>query len=70
MTSETAQPADIIITLQTGPETVTGLANSKAQLVQWQIVNMLTTRPVIHDGRMYSNLRVGMQADNLHWAEW
>lgn len=68
-TSEAAQLADIIIAPQTGPEAVAGLANPKAQLAQRQIVNMLTTGLAIHDGRVYSNLRVDVQADNSHWAE-
>ncbi|EOZ0141482.1 N-acetylmuramic acid 6-phosphate etherase [Klebsiella pneumoniae] len=46
-----------------------GLANPKAQLAQRQIVNMLTTGLAIRDGRVYSNLRVDVQADNSHWAE-
>ncbi|STU74224.1 glucokinase regulatory protein [Klebsiella variicola] len=61
--------ADIIIAPQTGPEAVSGLANPKAQLAQRQIVNMLTTGLAIRDGRVYSNLRVDVQADNSHWAE-
>ncbi|HHI1811205.1 N-acetylmuramic acid 6-phosphate etherase [Klebsiella pneumoniae] len=68
-TSEAAQLADIIIATQTGPEAVAGLANPKAQLAQRQIVNMLTTGLAIRDGRVYSNLRVDVQADNSHWAE-
>ena len=64
-----AQLADIIIAPQTGPEAVAGLANPKAQLAQRQIVNMLTTGLAIRDGRVYSNLRVDVQADNSHWAE-
>ncbi|HBT8330021.1 TPA: N-acetylmuramic acid 6-phosphate etherase [Klebsiella pneumoniae] len=68
-TSEAAQLADIIIAPQTGPEAVAGLANPKAQLAQRQIVNMLTTGLAIRDGRVYSNLRVDVQADNSHWAE-
>lgn len=67
--SEAAQLADIIIAPQTGPEAVAGLANPKAQLAQRQIVNMLTTGLAIRDGRVYSNLRVDVQADNSHWAE-
>ncbi len=30
---------------------------------------MLTTGLAIRDGRVYSNLRVDVQADNSHWAE-
>ncbi|MDO6928429.1 hypothetical protein PXY50_21325, partial [Acinetobacter baumannii] len=60
--SEAAQLADIIIAPQTGPEAVAGLANPKAQLAQRQIVNMLTTGLAIRDGRVYSNLRVDVQA--------
>lgn len=67
--SEAAQLADIIIAPQTGPEAVAGLTNPKARLAQRQILNMVSTGLAIRDGRVYSNLRVDLQADSPHWAE-
>ena len=62
--SEAAQLADIIIAPQTGPEAVAGLTNPKARLAQRQILNMVSTGLAIRDGRVYSNLRVDLQADS------
>lgn len=67
--SEAAQLADIVIAPQTGPEAVAGLTNPKARLAQRQILNMVSTGLAIRDGRVYSNLRVDLQADTPHWAE-
>jgi N-acetylmuramic acid 6-phosphate etherase len=67
--SEAAQLADIIIAPQTGPEAVAGFGNPKAQLAQRQILTMLTTGLAIRSGRVYSNLRVDLQATSPRWTE-
>ncbi|HHG8775264.1 TPA: N-acetylmuramic acid 6-phosphate etherase [Raoultella planticola] len=67
--SEAAQLADVIIAPQTGPEAVAGYGNPKAQLAQRQILAMLTTGLAIREGRVYSNLRVDLQATSPRWAE-
>ncbi|MFK3703768.1 N-acetylmuramic acid 6-phosphate etherase [Raoultella sp. BIGb0138] len=67
--SEAAQLADMVIAPQTGPEAVAGYGNPKAQLAQRQILAMLTTGLAIREGRVYSNLRVDLQATSPRWAE-
>ncbi|MCF6692368.1 N-acetylmuramic acid 6-phosphate etherase [Raoultella terrigena] len=67
--SEAAQLADIIVAPQTGPEAVAGFGNPKAQLAQRQLLNMLTTGLAIRGGRVFSNLRVDLQATSPRWAE-
>lgn len=67
--SEAAQLADIIVAPQTGPEAVAGFGNPKAQLAQRQLLSMLTTGLAIRGGRVFSNLRVDLQATSPHWAE-
>ncbi|MBZ4275759.1 N-acetylmuramic acid 6-phosphate etherase, partial [Mycobacterium tuberculosis] len=66
--SEVAQLADIVIAPQTGPEVVVGFANPKARLAQRQILNMLSTALAVRTGRVYSNLRVDINAADTHWA--
>ncbi len=67
--SEAAQLADIIIAPQSGPEAVAGFGNPKAQLAQRLILTMLTTGLAIRSGRVYSNLRVDLQATSPRWSE-
>ena len=67
--SEAAQLADIIVAPQTGPEAVAGFGNPKAQLAQRQLLSMLTTGLAIRGGRVFSNLRVDLQATSPRWAE-
>jgi N-acetylmuramic acid 6-phosphate etherase len=67
--SEAAQLADIMVAPQTGPEAVAGFGNPKAQLAQRQLLSMLTTGLAIRGGRVFSNLRVDLQATSPRWAE-
>lgn len=67
--SEAAQLASIVLAPDTGPEVVAGFANPKAHLAQKQILNMLTTGLAVRSGRVYSNLRVDLQANDTRWAE-
>ncbi|XTZ40188.1 N-acetylmuramic acid 6-phosphate etherase [Salmonella enterica] len=67
--SEASKLADIVIAPQTGAEVISGPAEPKARLAQQQILTMVTTSLAIRSGRVYSNLRVDIQATNTHWAE-
>ncbi|TDT59295.1 N-acetylmuramic acid 6-phosphate etherase [Enterobacter sp. AG5470] len=67
--SEAAQLADIVLAPEIGAEVVSGFSEPKARLAQQQILNMLATGLAIRTGRVYSNLRVDIQASNVHWAE-
>lgn len=67
--SEAAQLADIAIVPLTGPEVVAGFNNPKAHLAQKQVLTMLTTGVAIRSGRVYSNLRVDVQATTTRWLE-
>lgn len=67
--SEAAHLADIAVVPPVGPEVVAGYNHPKAQLAQKQILTMLTTGIAIRSGRVYSNLRVDVQASSTHWQE-
>lgn len=67
--SEAAQLADIAVVPPTGPEVVAGFNNPKAHLAQKQILTMLTTGIAIRSGRVYSNVRVDVQANTTRWQE-
>lgn len=68
-TSEAAQLADIVLTPVCGPEVIAGFGNPKAQLAQKQILNMLTHGLAIRCGRTWSNLRIDLPFDSVHWSE-
>lgn len=67
--SEAAQLADIVLAPDCGAEVVSGFSEPKAHLAQQQILTMLATGLAIRTGRVYSNLRVDVEASNIHWAE-
>ncbi|WP_039056530.1 N-acetylmuramic acid 6-phosphate etherase [Enterobacter sp. Bisph1] len=67
--SEAAQLADIVLAADCGAEVVSGFSEPKARQAQQQILTMLATGLAIRTGRVYSNLRVDVQASNIHWAE-
>lgn len=67
--SEAAQMADIVIAPETGAEVIAGFSEPKARLAQQQILTMLASGLAIRTGRVYSNLRVDLKADNTHWIE-
>lgn len=67
--SEAARLADIVLAPDSGAEVVSGFSEPKARLAQQQILTMLATGLAIRTGRVYSNLRVDVQATSTHWAE-
>ncbi|WP_342325093.1 N-acetylmuramic acid 6-phosphate etherase [Kosakonia sp. BYX6] len=67
--SEAAQLADILLAPDAGAEVVSGFNEPKARLAQQQILTMLATGLAIRTGRVFSNLRVDVQASDTHWAE-
>lgn len=67
--SEAAQLASMVITPQTGPEVVAGFGNNKASVAQKMIINMILTGLAVRTGRVYSNLRVDLEASSTRWAE-
>jgi N-acetylmuramic acid 6-phosphate etherase len=67
--SEAAQLADIVLMPVCGPEVIAGFGNPKAQLAQKQILNMLTHGLAIRCGRIWSNLRIDLPFDSIHWSE-
>jgi len=67
--SEAAQLASMIIAPELGADVVAGYANAKAGIAQKMILNMLTTGLAVRTGRVYSNLRVDIEASSTKWAE-
>lgn len=57
-------PADIAITVDTGPEPVTGSTRMKAGTAQKLVLTSFSTAVMIRLGRTYSNLMVSMVATN------
>ncbi|RCW40209.1 N-acetylmuramic acid 6-phosphate etherase [Halopolyspora algeriensis] len=57
-------PADVVITVDTGPEPVTGSTRMKAGTAQKLVLTSLSTATMIRLGRTYSNLMVSMVATN------
>lgn len=67
--SEAAQLASMVISPQTGPDVVAGFTNAKARIAQKMILNMIATGLAIRTGRVYSNMRVDLEASTTKWAE-
>lgn len=67
--SEAAQLASMVIAPELGPDVVAGYGNSKAGIAQKMILNQVTTGLAVRTGRVYSNLRVDIEAKNTRWAE-
>ncbi|MGY5368391.1 N-acetylmuramic acid 6-phosphate etherase [Enterobacter oligotrophicus] len=67
--SEAAQLASMVIAPDLGADVVAGYANTKAGIAQKMILNMVMTGLAIRTGRVYSNLRVDLEASNTRWAE-
>jgi Predicted sugar phosphate isomerase len=67
--SEAAQLASMVIAPELGADVVAGFSNSKAGIAQKMILNMVTTGLVVRSGRVYSNLRVDLEASSTKWAE-
>lgn len=67
--SEAAQLASMVIAPQTGPDAVAGFTNAKAGMAQKLILNMIATGLAVRTGRVYSNMRVDLEAKSTKWAE-
>ncbi|WP_431642830.1 N-acetylmuramic acid 6-phosphate etherase [Enterobacter mori] len=67
--SEAAQLASMVIAPELGPDVVAGYANAKAGIAQKMILNMVTTGLAVRSGRVYSNLRVDLEATSTKGSE-
>jgi len=67
--SEAAQLASMVIAPQTGADVVAGFNNLKAATAQKLILNMISTGLAVRSGRVYSNMRVDLEAKSTRWAE-
>jgi N-acetylmuramic acid 6-phosphate etherase len=61
---EGPQPADILISLETGPEVITGSTRMKAGTAQKMVLNMISTGTMIRLGKVYGNLMVDLRPSN------
>lgn len=57
-------PADIVITVDTGPEPITGSTRMKAGTAQKLVLTSFSTAVMVRLGRTYSNLMVSVVATN------
>lgn len=62
--SEAAQLASMVIAPDLGADVVAGYTNAKAGIAQSMILHMITTGLAVRSGRVYSNLRVDLEASN------
>lgn len=60
---------DVAITLQTGPEVITGSTRLKSGTAQKMVLNMLSTTVMIKLGKVYGNLMVDLKATNEKLVE-
>lgn len=67
--SEAAQLASMVIAPELGADVVAGYANAKAGIAQRMILNMIGTGLAVRTGRVYSNLRVDLEASSTKWLE-
>ncbi|HDR2819687.1 TPA: N-acetylmuramic acid 6-phosphate etherase [Enterobacter bugandensis] len=67
--SEAAQLASMVIALELGADVVAGYRNTRAGIAQKMILSMITTALAVRTGRVYSNLRVDLEASSTKWAE-
>lgn len=67
--SEAAQLASMVIAPELGADVVAGYLNTKAGIAQKMILSMIATGLAVRTGRVYSNLRVDLEASNTKWAE-
>jgi len=63
--SEISDLCDISISVQVGPEVITGSTRMKAATAQKLILNMISTTAMIRLGKVYGNLMVDLQP----WSE-
>lgn len=67
--SEAAQLASMVVAPDLGADVVAGYINTKAGIAQKMILTMVTTGLAVRTGRVYSNLRVDLEASSTKWAE-
>ncbi|EHN8904582.1 MULTISPECIES: N-acetylmuramic acid 6-phosphate etherase [Enterobacter cloacae complex] len=67
--SEAAQLASMVIAPELGADVVAGYINTKAGIAQKMILSMIATGLAVRTGRVYSNLRVDLEASATKWAE-
>lgn len=56
--------ADVIISVETGPEVITGSTRMKAGTATKMVLNMISTTTMIRLGKVYGNLMVDLMAVN------
>jgi len=54
-------PADVVISLLTGPEVITGSTRMKAGTAQKMVLNMISTAAMVQLGKTYGNLMVDLR---------
>ncbi|HDC4429442.1 TPA: N-acetylmuramic acid 6-phosphate etherase [Enterobacter asburiae] len=67
--SEAAQLASMVIAPELGADVVAGYINTKAGIAQKMILSIIATGLAVRTGRVYSNLRVDLEAGTTKWAE-
>lgn len=67
--SEAAQLANMVVAPELGADVVAGYLNTRAGIAQKMILSMITTGLAVRTGRVYSNLRVDLEASSTKWAE-
>ncbi|AMJ70112.1 N-acetylmuramic acid 6-phosphate etherase [Enterobacter cloacae] len=67
--SEAAQLASMVVAPELGADVVAGYLNTRAGIAQKMILSMITTGLAVRTGRVYSNLRVDLEASSTKWAE-
>ncbi|HIE5387263.1 TPA: N-acetylmuramic acid 6-phosphate etherase [Enterobacter cancerogenus] len=67
--SEAAQLASMVIAPALGAEVVAGYSHPKAGIAQKMVMNMVMTGLAVRSGRVYSNLRVDLDASSTKWQE-
>ncbi|MFA1019421.1 N-acetylmuramic acid 6-phosphate etherase [Enterobacter sp. SAT-E-asb] len=67
--SEAAQLASMVIAPELGADVVAGYINTKAGIAQKMILSMIATGLAVRTGRVYSNLRVDLEAGTTKWVE-
>ncbi|MCM7588975.1 N-acetylmuramic acid 6-phosphate etherase [Enterobacter chuandaensis] len=67
--SEAAQLASMVIAPELGADVVAGYINTKAGIAQKMILSTIATGLAVRTGRVYSNLRVDLEASSTKWAE-
>ena len=66
--SEAAQLASMVIAPELGADVVAGYRNTARDRAK-MILSMITTALAVRTGRVYSNLRVDLEASSTKWAE-